>query len=263
MFDWQYDLHAPTLMGLCVLLFVGFEWVGLILIRPFLYFLVRGQRNLNEMVGYLVGFYSVFYGLLLGLLIVAGYQNYVEVQADVVQEATDIATLFRVSQVLPAPVHQAVKANLVKYTQMAIAEEWPQQKAGVTPNSQSPIVAALQQALFSVEPATKREEIALDHAVQAFYELFQARRIRLNAATTHLPGILWYVVIMGGFLALVLVWLFDARVTLHFMLGGLLALFIATMIAVLMALDNPFSGDIGVTPEPLVLVQQYITADGK
>jgi hypothetical protein len=263
MFDWQYDLHAPTLMGLCVLLFVGFEWVGLILIRPFLYFLVRGQRNLNEMVGYILSFYAVFYGLLLGLLVVAGYQSYVEVQTDVVQEATAIASLFRVSQVLPTPVNQEIKASLVKYTQIAITEEWPQQQAGITPNSQNPMVTALQQALFSVEPATKREEIALDHAVQTFYQLFEARRIRLNAATTHLPGILWYVVLMGGFLTLMLVWLFDARVTLHFVLGGLLALFIATMIAVLVALDNPFSGDIGVTPEPFVVVQQYMTADGK
>jgi len=263
MFDWQYDIHAPTLMGLCILLFVGFEWLGLILVRPFLFFFVRGQRNLNEMVGYLLGFYSVFYGLLLGLLIVAGYQNYVDVRADVVQEATEIASLSRVSQVLPAPVHEKIQASLLKYIQMTIAEEWPQQQAGITPNSQNPMVTALQQALFSVEPATKREEIALDHAVQTFYQMFEARRIRLSAATTHLPGILWYVVLVGGFLSLVLVWLFDARVTLHFVLGGLLAVLIATMIAVLVALDNPFSGDIGVTPEPFVVVQQYITADGK
>ena len=256
-----YDLHAPGLLGLCVLIFVGFDWIGLILVRPLIFFWVRGQRNLNDLVGYVLGFYSLIYGLLIGLLVVGGYQNFVEVQAAVVQEATESASLFRVSQMLPAPVAGEISASLVDYIQIVTDEEWPQQQAGIVPNHQNPMVTAIQTALFSFEPATKQEDLALSKAVDLFYELFEARRIRLNAATTHLPGILWYVVILGGFLTIVLFWLFDVKVILHFVLGGLLAFFIATMIAVLIELDNPYSGEVGVTAEPFVIVQQYITAD--
>ena len=256
-----YDLHAPQLLGLFVLILVGFDWLGLLFVRPFLFFFVRGQRYLNELVGYVLGFYSVIYGLLIGMLIVGGYQNYVEVRGVVAQEATQIAGLFRVTQVLPATVNAEIRSNLIAYIQTAIDEEWPQQRAGIVPNSQNPQVTAIQQSLFAFEPTTRQEEMALGKAVDIFYDLFDARRLRVNAAAEHLPGILWFVVILGAFSTLVLIWLFDVKVILHLVLGGLLAFFVATMLAVLVELDNPFSSDVGVTPDPLVIVQQYMTAE--
>lgn len=256
-----YDLHPPQFLGLLVLIFVGFHWVGVILVRPFLAFFVRGQRYLNEFVGYVLGFYSVIYGLLIGMLIVGGYQSYIEVRSVVAQEATHIAGLFEVTQVLPATVNAEIRSALIAYTQAAIDEEWPQQRAGHIPNQQNPQMAAIQNRLFTFEPTTRQEEMALSKAVDILYEFFDARRMRVNASIEHLPGILWFVVIFGGFSTIVLVWLFDVKAILQLLLGGLLAFFVATMLAVLVELDNPFSGDVGVTPEPLEIVQQYMTAE--
>jgi hypothetical protein len=77
MFYWIYDLSTPAMAGWFALVFVGFSWIGAVLVRPLLMQFVRARLGAtNDSVGYLLSCYSVFYGLLLGLLAVAAYQNY-------------------------------------------------------------------------------------------------------------------------------------------------------------------------------------------
>jgi hypothetical protein len=47
-----------------------------------------------------------------------------------------------------------------------------------------------------------------------------------------------------------MVWLFDMRLVTHLVLGGLLAAYLGTMIFLIAAMDNPFRGEVSISPEP-------------
>jgi hypothetical protein len=61
---------------------------------------------------------------------------------------------------------------------------------------------------------------------------------------------MWYVVVFGAALTIALVWLFDMELVTHLFLGGLLATFLGTLVFLLAALDNPFRGEVSISPEP-------------
>jgi hypothetical protein len=87
----------------------------------------------------------------------------------------------------------------------------------------------------------------------------QARRQRLDAASTGLPAVMWVVIVAGAFISLCASFFFkveDAR--LHGILVTLLALFVGLLIFMIFALDQPFRGDLGLSPEPYQLVYDHL-----
>ncbi|HMO35764.1 MAG TPA: hypothetical protein PKA06_06965 [Gemmatales bacterium] len=58
-----------------------------------------------------------------------------------------------------------------------------------------------------------------------------------------------------------MIWLFDMRFLTHIILGGLLAFFLGTMIFLIAAMDNPFRGEVSITPEPFEKVALLMLDD--
>ena len=68
MFYWIYDMPNESLAILMAAVFVGFYWIGCILVRPIMRMFVRSRAGVNDIVGHALSCFCVFYGLLLGLL---------------------------------------------------------------------------------------------------------------------------------------------------------------------------------------------------
>jgi hypothetical protein len=84
-------------------------------------------------------------------------------------------------------------------------------------------------------------------AVQGFNKLIDYRRMRLHLAETRIPTIMWYTVVMGALLCMVLIWLFDIGLMAQLVIGGLAAFGMSTMICLSALMDNPFRGELGVS----------------
>ncbi len=72
---------------------------------------------------------------------------------------------------------------------------------------------------------------------------------------TGLPGLMWAVIVIGAFIGLSSTFFFsvaDAR--LHTIQVLFLALFIGLVIFMILALDRPFRGDLGLSSQPHQLV---------
>jgi hypothetical protein len=59
---------------------------------------------------------------------------------------------------------------------------------------------------------------------------------------------MWYVVLIGAVINIAMVWLFDMKLITHLFLGGLLSFFLGTMIFLIAAMDNPFRGEVSISP---------------
>jgi hypothetical protein len=89
--------------------------------------------------------------------------------------------------------------------------------------------------------------------------MVQARRLRLDAVSTGLPGVMWTVVLVGAAISLSASFFFQVDdVRLHLILVTLLAMFIGLVIFMTFALDRPFRGDLGVRPEPYELIYDHL-----
>jgi hypothetical protein len=60
---------------------------------------------------------------------------------------------------------------------------------------------------------------------------------------------------------MLLIWAFDLRLRSHLFLGGVISLFTGTMICLIVLLDNPFRGEVGVSPQPFVLIYNQMMSE--
>jgi hypothetical protein len=220
MFYWIYDLSMTVLVALFCLIFIGFTWVGAILIRPFLRLLIRGQQDINDLIGYVLSCYCVFYGLLPGLIAVAAYQNFTDIDRTASQEAAALAALYRDISAYPQPDRGALQDVLREYTRSVIEEDWPAQRRGIVIAATSDRGGAFASHLVSFEPGTTGQEILHAEALRAVNELIDLRRLRVFSATSGIPPIMWYLVVIGALLNIVLVWLFDMKPIAQVLLGA-------------------------------------------
>jgi len=60
---------------------------------------------------------------------------------------------------------------------------------------------------------------------------------------------LWFVVVVGAILNAGLTWLFDVdRLIVHLILASILSVFVALVVYLVVAMDNPFRGELSVYP---------------
>ncbi len=255
---WIYDIPTVAAAGLLAALFVGVCWTGTILFRPIVRSLVHHQPGLNETVGDFLQYFGVIYGLLLGLLAVATYQNLSDVEKAVGSEASSLAALYRDVSVYPEPARTELKGLLRDYTRYVIDEAWPLQKKGLVPPGGVKKVAAVWERLASFEPDTKAQEALHETALHQFNVFFEHRRTRLYSVTSGIPAMLWYTVAVGALLNMILMWLFDLRLSLHLLLGGILSFFLATMISLIVLMDHPFLGEVSISPHAFELVYDQL-----
>lgn len=248
MFYWIYDIPSPTLAVGMIALFVSIYWAGAIVVRPVLRQFVKNTPACNDVVGYVLSCFCVFYGLLLGLIAVTAYQNFSQAEANVTHEAAALSALYEDVSQYPPPYGQNLRWLLRDYTRDVIRYAWPLQRRGIVPVEGTIRTQAFEEQLLAFQPQTPSEEILHAEALRQFNTFLEARRMRLFAVTSSIPAVMWYVVILGAFITIAMVWLFDMKFITHLLLGGMLSAYLGTMIFLIAAMDNPFRGEVSISP---------------
>jgi hypothetical protein len=138
---------------------------------------------------------------------------------------------------------------------------WPLQRKGIVPVQGGIALTAFVQRLLAFEPQTKSEELLLAETLRQYNRLQEFRQIRRYSTGAGIPSVMWYVVIVGSVINIALVWLFDMKLISHFFLGGLLAFFLATLVFLITALDNPFRGEVSIPPDVFVNVYKIVMTE--
>jgi hypothetical protein len=248
MFYWIYELPSWSAAFLFAGTFVAVNWLGAILLRPFLRLFVNKRAGFNDMVGYVLSFVSVVYGVLLGMLAIVTYQNLAEADEVSTHEAASVAALHRDISNYPDPIRGLLSKGLANYARIVATEEWRMQRIGIM-NNRSSELAEFQSQLLRFEPTTIGQQIMHQAAVAQFNKLVDFRRMRLHLAESRIPPIMWYTVVAGALICMVFIWLFDSSLMAQLLVGGLASFAMSTVICLSALLDNPFRGDLGVSPD--------------
>jgi len=253
-FYWIYDYPTWSMGALFAAVFVTVTWLGIFVLRPTVVSWIHSKRPANDIVGVALSSFSVPFGLLLGLLAVASYQNFSTVSDLVDREASCLAALHRDFTGYPEPVRAQLQDRLREYVRFTIEEAWPQQRRGIVPEGGSQRINAIFDTLSGFEPASRGQEVLHAEALRQFTLLVETRRSRLANVTTGLPAVLWWIVTFGALVNITLIWLLDAEISVHMIVGGVLAAFLGVVIFLIAALDNPFRGELSVGPDSIAAV---------
>lgn len=201
----------------------------------------------------------VFYGLVAALISVSVWERHTLATERTAGEASAIASVWRDLGGYPSPEREALRDILRGYTEFVIHGAWPEYRKGHIPNDGVDWLDRFQEQLLAFEPASDSQRILHSETLRAYNQMVQARRLRLDMVGTGLPGILWLLVIVGGLISIVVSLFFpfeDGRY--QGLLVVSLACLIALVMLVILALDQPFRGDLGVGPESLELVHDHL-----
>ncbi|NJO21985.1 MAG: DUF4239 domain-containing protein [Sphingomonadales bacterium] len=251
---WLYDMSTISLAGWFAAVFVGFTWLGVLFIRPFFRLVLRRQPGLNDIVGVILSSHCAFFGLLLGLLAVAAYQNLSDVEKTVNREAGYLRSIYRSITDYPEPTRSQTLPLIREYTRFVIEEAWPQQRRGIISSDGVARMNAIQANLFGFEPATKAQEMVHAQTLGQFAEMAEVRRARIQSVDSGVPPMMWYVVIVGALITILLVWMLDMKLLSHLLLSGVLAFFLSTVICLIFVMDKPFRGEISIGPDAYAAV---------
>ncbi len=75
MFYWIYDLPLWAGAVLFAVVFIGTNWLLVVLLHPWVHYLVKYQPNWDSIISSVLSTYGVFYGITLALIDVAAYQD--------------------------------------------------------------------------------------------------------------------------------------------------------------------------------------------
>jgi ABC-type branched-subunit amino acid transport system permease subunit len=109
------------------------------------------------------------------------------------------------------------------------------------------------------EPTTEGQKLLHGETLHAYSQMIEARRLRLDAVNTGLPGIMWCVIIVGALVSLSSTFFFEIEDTrLQKIQVVLLTLFVGLIIFIIFALDRPFRGDLGLQPDAYRLIYDQL-----
>ncbi len=253
MFSWIFYYPAWAVAVLVGLAAMALGLGGMFLLRPVFHRWIHGQDRTNEMVSLSMASFSVFYGILLGLVTVGVYANFAAAADNITREASSLAALYSDTSSLPEPHRSILLADLRAYAKDTIETDWPAQAKGQVPGAGTSRVAAIQKDFEAVHPTEKTDEIAYAEAFGQFEKLVELRSSRLAEINSGIPFLLWWVLWIGAFLSLGLVWMLDMEAHIHGILTAVLSMFLGIIVFVLADMDRPFRAGIA-GPDPYVMV---------
>lgn len=258
-FYWLYDIPTWALFllvvgGLCAIAVIGClflrdrfdKWLGL-------------DDQSNEIVGHFLSFTGVFYGLILGLVAVGAWETYNSADKYVQDESSRMAALYLDVTQLPEPYKTRLQTSVKDYTKAVIVNEWPDQQSGIPPSSGDSPMTVLTEQLFSVPVTSPNIQIVVAEAGGQLNKLIEARRTRIQSATSSIPSSLWYVLVTGTIIILFMTWLLRISskkldVVINILSGALMG----TVLAFIVAMDNPYRGELSISSSPYELIYERL-----
>jgi len=255
LFDVPLAIVGPAIIATLCLYAVG----GLLLVRRYVISRLRVEGADSEFTGAMLQSVMVFYGLAVALIAVTVFQTYSDTTKVVTGEATALNALYRDVTSYPEPIRTELQTGLREYTDYVIHQVWPLQQRGQIPKGGFEHMSHFQAVLTKFEPTTEGQKILHAETLRAYNQLIQSRRLRLDAVGTRLPSVMWSVIIIGAFISLSASFFFKVDdVRLHMIEVLLLAVFIGLVIFMILSLDRPFRGDLGIGPDPYQLVYDQL-----
>lgn len=244
---WLYWI--PT-WELAIVIFVAMasgSILGLFISRRWL---LRHPHKGNDLIFNFVASAGLVYALVLGLIAVATWEKFSAVEAVVAKEAYALNDLFFDVGGLDDHTRLTLQQEIRDYLNLVVEKEWPAQKLGTIIEGGAPLARQMARDMIRAESTTERQKIVHSQALVELNNFLTARRARRYAMEEGLPAILYFLVLGGAGVLIMMtyaLWTEEFHLQLILTLG--LVATISMVILLIVAMDHPLWGQVGVSAE--------------
>jgi hypothetical protein len=219
------------------------------------------RREHNSMSAAVFTVTGTTYAVLLAFVAMLAWEGYNHAQAITDEEASLVQNVYQLVDGLTGPEMAGMRADIMAYADVVRRTEWPAQETGRDISEAEVHLDHLTTVALHLRPDNIADGNLHTLLLSDLTRLGSARRERLFAARTPIPVILWVVLLCGGGITVVLAsFLGSSSLTMHLAMSSLLAVSGALVLLVILALSNPYRGDLRVSPLPFEQVLQHMAA---
>ena len=256
-----YDfLNLPTFL-LCLITIVvsaGLSIAALFIIRKNLSW--ESFKENHEVGGYLFNALGLIYAVLIAFVVYATWGDYNESSSVCDKEADVIQSLYLDCEGLPEYAEAGMKKDIFEYLEMIIKDDWPLLVRGETnPHSREKLLSIWKRFNNIENLNTEKEKIFYGEVLNKLNDITELRRQRILSAQNHIPAVIWTVILIGALTSIGFSLFFGTKS--HLIQAAMTSLFAITnaiVILLILALDHPFTGDIGISSDVYEQILIYL-----
>ena len=206
---------------------------------------------------------GTMFAVMLAFVILFALQSFQRAREGASIEAVATTELASVANILPDPVGERLRGDLVCYARAVIQDEWPAMRDGHPSDVTESWVDRLHNDFAAAPLSDGRQEAAYGQWFDQEAQRRDGRRERLSESTPTLPAPLWFALAVGATLTLTyMVVQADSRESckIQALPIGCVSALISAGLLVVFFLDRPYSGEHG-SVEPTEMTRTLARID--
>ncbi|MFD4628313.1 hypothetical protein ACFVYR_00205 [Streptomyces sp. NPDC058284] len=209
-----------------------------------------------DVIEYMTMMIGVVYAIVLGLAIAGAWEARGAAQEHVRLEAQALHEVSERSRVWPEEVRGQIRADVHTYVSHVVTTEWDTMKdKGELTDRGAQLLARVRHDVTDYEPKSDYEAQAYQPLVDAVAAADDARSARADSTGATMPGVVWFGLIIGGFVTIGMIFALQIRRTpRELILAGLFSALFAFLLFLIWDLDAPYSRGVAATAEPFHLL---------
>ncbi len=215
------------------------------------YVKVKILRSHNEVTGFLFLAIASFYAFLLSFIVFIVWGQLNDTRGNVSKEGSSAMGLYRDIKFYPDTVES--KQLMIVYLDFiynVIDEEFPNMEQ-MKPGRKT--TESFDHVFYKIEHLNPKNQFQIQLVAEMFNHLNQLatyRGLRENSLENKIPAPLWWPMLLGAIITIICSMLLDIEHTrMHVSLNALLCIFIGMIFFIILLLDHPFSGTMGIKPK--------------
>ena len=251
MMDWLYALPVIWMTAIVV---IGIGAVSVLIYVVVLRFAERGWTPAFKAISpVMLTPLAVVFGLIVGFLCAQVWSDGERANGAVIREADALRGVTLFARGFPGPTEARIDEFVRRHIRDAVDKEWPamaRQQSALPPMTEADIGAV--EFILALKPEGEAQATTQREMVASLRNAFDARRERLVISRAKINGVKWTVVLLLGTLVLVTIALVhsDNRATAGLAMG-LFATAMAACVVLIASHNQPFTGEISVSPNLL------------
>jgi Protein of unknown function (DUF4239) len=226
------------------------------------WFLRKREREPEDVtLGFLGPSLAAMYLLVLALALATEWSTIGSAQQAVGNEAVAVRQIYWAASGLPEPAANNLESQVRGYLSTVIRHDWPQMERGTLDDGSDQLLSTMSTSVLRLNETASGASNAQQYALAQLSVLASARAQRANAAQSRLPlGVLAAVIVTS---LIVCVFPFAGGIKsdgISVAVAVLQAALVAVAVVVVFQLDNPFTGPLATTPDPLTAVAALVGA---
>lgn len=243
-------VQMPPILLFFLIVFIGGTTAGLSTYLFRKYTNLKVLRSHNEVTGFLFVVIASFYSFLLSFIVFIVWGQLNETRGNASKEGSYAMGLYRDIKFYPDTVES--KQLMLVYLDFAynvIDEEFPNMRQ-MKPSRKTN--ESFNRVFYKIEHLNPKNPFQIQLVAEMFNNLNQLatyRGLRITTSENEIPSPLWFPILFGALIILLCSMMLDIEhKRMHIILNTFLGVFIGMILFIIILLDHPFTGSLGINP---------------